>query len=166
MGEVRNMPAQFLLNLFIAFLWTTLQDEDELKMTTFFGGFIVGIFIIFLMHRFFGTQFYLRRLFSIIKLIFIFISELAQSSLLISKQILNPRWDLKPGIFTYKTELKGDWEITTLAMLLTLTPGSVVMEVNPEGDMFYIHAMDIEQSKADVLRSITKFEKAIMEVTR
>ena len=40
------------------------------------------------------------------------------------------------------------------------------MEVNPEGDMFYIHAMDIEKSKADVLRSITKFERAIMEVTR
>ena len=51
-------------------------------------------------------------------------------------------------------------------MLLTLTPGSVVMEVNPEGDMFYIHAMDIEKSKEDVLRSIERFEKAIMEVTR
>lgn len=160
------MPAQFLLNLFIAFLWMLLQDEDELKITTFFGGFIVGIVIIFLMHRFFGTQFYLRRLFSIIKLIFIFISELATSSILISKQILSPKLKIKPGIFTYQTKLRGDWEITTLAMLLTLTPGSVVMEVNPAGDMFYIHAMDIEQSKADVLRSITKFEKAIMEVTR
>lgn len=160
------MPAQFLFNLFIAFLWMLLQDEDELKITTFLAGFIVGIVIIFLMHRFFGTQFYLRRLYSIIKLIFIFISELAASSILIIKQILSPKLKIKPGIFTYKTELKGDWEITTLAMLLTLTPGSVVMEVNPAGDMFYIHAMDIEQSKADVLRSITKFEKAIMEVTR
>ncbi|TQR21574.1 Na+/H+ antiporter subunit E [Psychrobacillus vulpis] len=160
------MPAQFLLNLFIAFLWMVLQDEDELKITTFFSGFLVGIGIIFLMHRFFGTQFYLRRLISIIKLFFIFISELAASSVLISKQILSPKLKIKPGIFTYKTKLRGDWEITTLAMLLTLTPGSVVMEVNPEGDMFYIHAMDLEKSKADVLRSIGKFEKAIMEVTR
>ncbi|WP_342599344.1 Na+/H+ antiporter subunit E [Psychrobacillus sp. FSL H8-0483] len=160
------MSAQFLLNLFIAFLWMLLKDEDELKLTTFFSGFIVGIVIVFLMHRFFGSQFYLRRLFSIIKLVFIFISELATSSVLISRQILSPKLNIKPGIFTYKTELRGDWEITTLAMLLTLTPGSVVMEVNPEGNMFYIHAMDIEKSKADVLRSLTKFEKAIMEVTR
>ncbi|MEK4487548.1 Na+/H+ antiporter subunit E [Psychrobacillus sp. FSL H8-0484] len=160
------MSAQFLLNLFIAFLWMLLKDEDELKLTTFFSGFIVGIVIVFLMHRFFGSQFYLRRLFSIIKLVFIFISELATSSVLISRQILSPKLNIKPGIFTYKTELRGDWEITTLAMLLTLTPGSVVMEVSPEGNMFYIHAMDIEKSKADVLRSLTKFEKAIMEVTR
>lgn len=160
------MPAQFLLNLFIAFLWMLLQDEDELRITTFIAGFLVGIGIIFLMHRFFGTQFYLRRLVSILKLTFIFISELTFSSILIIKQILNPRHKIKPGIFTYKTELRGDWEITALAMLLTLTPGSVVMEVNPEGDMFYIHAMDIEKSKEDVLRSIERFEKAIMEVTR
>ena len=77
---VEIVPAQFLFNLFIAFLWMLLQDEDELKITTFFAGFIVGIGIIFLMHRFFGTQFYLRRLYSLIKLIFIFISELATSS--------------------------------------------------------------------------------------
>ncbi|WP_313892003.1 Na+/H+ antiporter subunit E [Psychrobacillus sp.] len=160
------MPAQFLFNLFIAFLWMLLQDEDELRITTFIAGFLVGIGIIFLMHRFFGTQFYLRRLVSIIKLFFIFISELTLSSVLILKQILSPKIKIRPGIFTYKTALRGDWEITTLAMLLTLTPGSVVMEVNPEGDMFYIHAMDIEKSKEDVLRSIGKFEKAIMEVTR
>lgn len=160
------MPAQLLLNLFIAFLWMVLKDEDELKITTFFSGFIVGIGIVFLMHRFFGSPFYLKRLFSIVKLVLIFISELAMSSVLISKQILSPKLKIKPGIFTYKTQLRGDWEITTLAMLLTLTPGSVVMEVSPEGDTFYIHAMDIEKSKAGVLRSITKFEKAIMEVTR
>lgn len=160
------MPAQFLLNLFIAFLWMLLKDEDELRISTFIGGFLVGIVIIFLMHRFFGTQFYLRRLLSIINLLFIFNWELILSSILIIKQILSPRLDIKPGIFAYKTELQGDWEITVLSMLLTLTPGSVVLEVNPDGDIFYIHAMDIEKSKADVLRSIGKFERAILEVTR
>ena len=161
------MPAQFLLNLFIAFLWMLLKDEDELRISSsFIGGFLVGIVIIFLMHRFFGSQFYLRRLFSIINLLFIFNWELILSSILIIKQILSPKLDIKPGIFTYKTELQGDWELTVLAMLLTLTPGSVVLEVNPDGDIFYIHAMDIEKSKADVLRSIGKFERAILEVTR
>ena len=65
------MPAQFLLNLFIAFLWTLLMDTEELQLQTFVSGFFVGIGIVFLMHRFFGTQFYLKRLFSIIKLVFI-----------------------------------------------------------------------------------------------
>lgn len=41
-----------------------------------------------------------------------------------------------------------------------------MLEVTPEGDAFYIHAMDVEQSKDNLIRSLYKFEKAIMEVTR
>ncbi len=160
------MPAQFILNLFIAFLWMTFQDEDELRLSTFFIGFLVGIAIIFIMHRFFGRRFYLHRFYSLFKLICIFISELFQSGILVIKHVLSRKIDLKPGIFRYETELRGEWEVPTLALLLTLTPGSVVMEVTPEGNVFYVHAMDIEKYKDDLLRSLGRFEKAIMEVTR
>ena len=40
------------------------------KFTTFFAGFLVGIGIIFFMHRFLGTQFYLRRLYATIQVAF------------------------------------------------------------------------------------------------
>lgn len=160
------MAMQFILNLFIATLWLLLQDEVIPQFSTFLMGFIVGIGILYAMHRFYGTQFYLRRVFSIIKLLWLFNWELLLSSYSVIRQITTPKLNITPGIFTYKTALKGDWEITALALLLTLTPGSVVMEVCEEGDMFYIHAMDIEQSKEAVIRSIGKFEQAIMEVTR
>ncbi|AIY06700.1 putative monovalent cation/H+ antiporter subunit E [Planococcus sp. PAMC 21323] len=160
------MPAQFLLNLTIAFLWTLLMDEDAFYVRTFLTGYLIGVGILFLMHRFFGTKFYLLRVYSTIKLLLIFISELSQSSLLIMKQILSPRLNIKPGIFTYEHSMEGDYELTTLALLLTLTPGSVVMEVSPDGKTFYIHAMDVESSRESVLKSIKVFEKAIMEVTR
>lgn len=142
------------------------MDEDELNFTTFFAGFLVGIGIIFFMHRFFGTQFYLRRLFSSFKLLLIFISELTQSSIIVLKQILSPKLKIKPGIFKYETILQSDVEVTMLSLLLTLTPGSVVMEVAPEGNLLYIHAMDVEQSREGLIKQLKNFEKAIMEVTR
>ncbi|MBT2569880.1 Na+/H+ antiporter subunit E [Planococcus sp. ISL-110] len=160
------MPAQFILNITIALLWTLLMDEDALYFTTFLTGYLIGIGILFLMHRFFGTKFYLLRVYSALKLLLLFISELFQSSLLIMKQILSPKLKIKPGIFTYEHSMEGDYELTTLALLLTLTPGSVVMEVSPDGKIFYIHAMDVESSRESVLKSIKVFEKAIMEVTR
>ncbi|MGY4793538.1 Na+/H+ antiporter subunit E [Lysinibacillus sp. FSL K6-0057] len=160
------MAMQFILNLFIAALWLLLQDEVTPQFSTFLMGFFVGMGILYAMHRFYGTQFYLRRVFSIIKLLWLFNWELFLSSYSVLRQITTPKLNITPGIFTYKTVLKGDWEITALALLLTLTPGSVVMEVSEEGDVFYIHAMDIEQSKDAVIRSIGKFEQAIMEVTR
>ena len=82
------MPAQLLLNLFIALLWMLLMDEDELKFTTFFAGFLVGIGIIFFMHRFFGTQFYLRRLYATLSCFLSSFPELTQSSIVVLKQIL------------------------------------------------------------------------------
>lgn len=160
------MFGQFILNLFIASLWFLLKDDPDADFSTFVAGFLVGIFILYAMHRFFGTQFYLRRVWKVFVLIMIFIQELTMSSFAVIKQVLTPKLQITPGIITYRTALQGDWEITVLALLLTLTPGSVVMEVSEEGDLFYIHAMDVEESKGTLLLSIGKFEKAIMEVTR
>lgn len=160
------MLGQLLLNILIAFLWVLLQDEDSFQFSTWFGGFLVGMGILYVMRRFFFKEFYLQRVYAAFKLLLIFIRELITSSVLIIKQILSPKMNLTPGIFTYKTKLEGEWEVTALALLLMLTPGSVVIEISPNNDTFYIHAMDIPDSKNAVLRAMTKFEKAIMEVTR
>ena len=160
------MAGQFLLNLFITLLWVLLKDEPELYLQTIISGFIVGAFITLTMRRFFGGQFYLIRVYAILKLIVIFISETLQSSVVVIKHILSPKINIEPGIFTYETTLRSEWEVTALAMLLTLTPGSVVMEINETGNVLYIHAMDINRYKGDLERSLGTFEKAIMEVTR
>lgn len=160
------MAGQFLLNLFITFLWLLLKDEDTLHIQTIATGFLIGIVIVYTMRRFFGGDFYLRRVFAIFKLALIFIWELTMSSIVVIRHIISPKITIEPGIFAYKTKLKTDWEVTTLALLLTLTPGSVVMEVNEEGNLFYIHAMDIKRYKGDLENSLKNFEKAIMEVTR
>lgn len=160
------MSVQLLLNLFIAFLWMLLMDEDQLSFTTFLAGFLVGLGIIFAMSRFFGTHFYMRRIYAAFKLLLIFIRELTQSSVVVISQILRPTLRIKPGIFKYKTILTSDVEVTMLSMLLTLTPGSVVMEVSLEGNELYIHAMDVEESRDGLIKQLKNFEKAIMEVTR
>jgi len=150
----------------IAVLWTFLMDEDAFYFPTFLTGYIFGAVIVFFMHRFFGSKFYLLRVYALLKLVFIFTSELFHSSIIVLKQILSPTLSIKPGIFTYEHNMQGDYELTALALLLTLTPGSVVMEVSPDGKTFFIHAMDMEVSRDAVLKSIQTFEKAIMEVTR
>lgn len=160
------MAGQFLLNLFITFLWVLLKDEAELYLQTIITGFVVGAFITLAMRRFFGGQFYLIRVYALVKLIIIFISETLQSSVVVIKHILSADINIEPGIFTYETTLRSEWEVTALAMLLTLTPGSVVMEINEDGNVLYIHAMDINRYKGDLERSLGIFEKAIMEVTR
>lgn len=160
------MPAQFISNLSIALLWVFLQDEDQFYFTTFVTGYIVGIGIIYLMHRFFGDRFYLARFFAAIKLVLVYLMELIKGSIQIIIQILGPQKNLTPGIFKFETRLRGDWEVTLLALLLILTPGSVVIETTPEGDGFYVHAIDAQDTLDNLIKSLRKFEDVIMEVTR
>ncbi|QED46563.1 Na+/H+ antiporter subunit E [Cytobacillus dafuensis] len=158
------MPIQVLINLFIAFLWMFLQDEWSIL--AFFAGYLVGVIVLFSLRRFFPTSFYLKRFIAIMKLFILFVQESFISSIAIIKEVIRPKIDVAPGIFKMETELEGDLEITLLALLLTLTPGSVVMEVSPNNKVFYLHALNMPDSKQAVLQSQIKYEKAIKEVTR
>lgn len=52
---------QVVLNILIAFLWVLFQDEDSFQFSTFVSGFIIGLIVIYILHRFFGQAFILRR---------------------------------------------------------------------------------------------------------
>ncbi|AST92576.1 Na+/H+ antiporter subunit E [Sutcliffiella cohnii] len=158
------MPFQIFINILIAILWMFLQNSWD--TITFISGYIVGIVILYSLRRFVSDTFYLYTLFAAIKLLFVFVLELWTSSILVVKQILKPKMDITPGIFTLETDLEGELELTLLALLISLTPGSVVMEIAPDSNRMYVHAMDIPESKESVLRAQVKFEKLIKEVTR
>jgi multicomponent Na+:H+ antiporter subunit E len=52
---------QVVLNVIIAFLWVLFQDEEAFKVTTFFSGYLIGLIVIYILHRFFGQEFYLKK---------------------------------------------------------------------------------------------------------
>ncbi|NLP41792.1 MAG: Na+/H+ antiporter subunit E [Veillonellaceae bacterium] len=158
------MPMQVLINLFIGFLWMFFQDNWS--GLTFISGYLFGIFVLFILRRFLSSKFYLFTLKDVMKLFFIFIHELFASSIVVIQRIIRPKINIKPGIFSVETSLKGDVEVTLLALLLTLTPGSVVMEISSDNKVMYIHAMDIPEMSDSVLRSKGKFEEAIKKVSR
>lgn len=158
------MPVQVLLNIFIAYLWMFLQES--MTILSFIGGYLVGLIILFSIRRFFKQRFYLFGLAAIGKLFILFIYELVISAFGVMKHVLRPRVNVKPGIFKVETDLKGDLEITLLSLLICLTPGSVIMEVAPDGSVLYIHGLHMPESQESVQKSISVFEKAIKDVTR
>ena len=46
---------QVLLNMVIAFLWVLFQDEESFKASTFFSGYLIGLVVIYILHRFWPT---------------------------------------------------------------------------------------------------------------
>jgi multicomponent Na+:H+ antiporter subunit E len=158
------MAFQILLNVFLGFLWMLMTVSFE--PVAFLKGYLFGLLIIFAFRRFFHSRFYLLRVVAVINLIYIFIRELILSNIAVVKTVLKPKLDMKPGIFAYPTILEKDWEITTLANLITLTPGTLVIDLSPNNKILYVHAMDISDAKESIESIKNTFEKAIMEVSR
>jgi multicomponent Na+:H+ antiporter subunit E len=158
------MTSQILINILIAVTWMLLHEAWSVPV--FVLGYLIGAIIIFGLRRFFPESFYGRKVWAILKLFYLFIVELVKSSIIVIGQIIRPKLNIEPGIFRTETILKTDWEITLLSALVTLTPGSVVMEVDPRQGIMYIHAMDAAEFKGSIMKSKRVFEEAIIEVMR
>ena len=157
------MAFQILLNMVLAFLWMFIKVSYD--PISFIKGYIFGLLIIFVLRRSFGSRFYLFRLWSFIKLIFIFIKELILSNIAIVKVVLKPKLDMRPAIFAMDTELTKDWQITLLSSLITLTPGTLVIDVSEDNKTLFIHAMNIGEVEDEINSIKNSFEKAILEVS-
>ncbi|MEH7012393.1 Na+/H+ antiporter subunit E [Neobacillus niacini] len=158
------MAFQILLNVVLAFLWMFIKVSYD--PISFIKGYIFGLLVIFVLRRYFHSRFYLFRLWSFIKLIFIFIKELILSNVAIVKIVLKPTLDMRPAIFAMDTELTKDWQITLLSSLITLTPGTLVIDLSEDNKTLFIHAMNIGEVEAEINSIKNSFEKAILEVSR
>lgn len=158
------MAFQILLNVFIAFTWMFLSNS--FSPTTFLIGYIIGLVMLFMLRRFFTTRFYMGRVWAVIKLLLIFIKELIISNIAVLRVILKPKLNIRPAIFELPTDLKTDWEITLLSMLITLTPGTVVINVSEDMSKLYVHTLDMDDVEEAVSSIRNSFEKAIKEVSR
>jgi multicomponent Na+:H+ antiporter subunit E len=158
-----RMTFQILLNLLLASVWMMLHDRWDIN--SFSIGYLVGLAIIWLLRRFFPDPFYGKRLWAILKLLYLFTKELIISTSVVIRQVTRPRLTIRPGVFKFHTDLQSDWEIALLSMLITLTPGSVVMEIAPREGIVYIHAIDADEFERGVMASKRLFENAIREVT-
>ncbi|MFD2046140.1 Na+/H+ antiporter subunit E [Ornithinibacillus salinisoli] len=158
------MAFQIVINLVIAFMWMFLSESYSAP--SFIAGYLWGILLLLLLNRFIPGTFYLRRVGKIIRLILLFIKELILSNFDIIKIVYQPKPDIEPGIFALPTELKGNWEITLLANLISLTPGTLSVAISEDNSHIFIHSIHIDDVEESIHAIKSTFERAIMEVTR
>lgn len=158
------MAFQIVVNLFISFMWMFLSEDYSFQ--SFLFGYIIGALLLYLLNRFFPSRFYLYPMYKILVLVAIFTRELILSNISIVKLVYARKLDFEPGIFEMPIEVTRSWEITLLANLITLTPGTLTVAISEDQKRFFIHAMDIDDKEESIHEIKNTFEKAIMEVTQ
>ncbi|QFF99810.1 Na+/H+ antiporter subunit E [Psychrobacillus glaciei] len=158
------MAFQILLNVVIALTWMFLSVS--FKPTTFIVGYLLGLLMLWMLRKSFSSRFYLDRIWAVIKLVILFLKELTLSNIAVLLLIIKPKMPIRPAIFAMPTVLEKDWEITLLSSLITLTPGTIVIDISDDNKTLYIHSIDFDNVD-DAINSIKNtFEKAILEVSK
>jgi multicomponent Na+:H+ antiporter subunit E len=158
------MIQHFFLNLTLAFVWCLLQNE--LTLQQFIIGYLIGAGIMLFFIRVFHDELYFRKVSLGLRLLGFFIKELLVANWAVVKQVLSPRLDIRAGIIAYPLELQNDILITLLANMITLTPGTLSVEVSPDRRFLFIHILDIADIEEEKRKIKDGFERYLQRLAQ
>lgn len=153
-----------LNNLLLAIIWVmatgTLTEEN------FIFGFIIGFLILYLITVNKKERKYFTMLPKLLSFIFFMLWEIVKANFHALRDSLYSKSKLSPAIVKYYLKAESDVEITLLANIVSLTPGTLVMDVSDDKKVMYIHVLHLENKKDFIDEVRNKFEKRLLELIR
>ena len=151
----------FQMNLLLAGGWCALFGTFDLG--TFVRGFILAFAALSLSSPLFGQTAYFKRVLLTARLGAYFLYELTVSSLQVAWDVITPAQGSRPGIVAVPLDLDEPTQITVLANLISLTPGSLSLDVSPDRTTLYVHEMFVDDPDATRRRIKEGFERLVRE---
>ncbi|NTE55497.1 Na+/H+ antiporter subunit E [Agrobacterium tumefaciens] len=155
------MSLYIVLSMFLA-IWLAITGSVT-PANIVFGLIISALALGLIRHQIPRGNNHRLRAMRVLSLVLLFFKELALSAWKVAMLVTRPKLDVKPGIFAYPLTVTTDFEITLLANLITLTPGTLSVDVSADRKTLYVHAIDcsdIDAARSDIRNG---FERKIME---
>ncbi|MFN3873158.1 MAG: Na+/H+ antiporter subunit E [Ignavibacterium sp.] len=155
----------FVFALLVWFALTDIKNYQEVLI-----GIAISLLISFLAGHFLITteksQHPVKRFIHFLFYILKFIWEMIKANLEVAYLVIHPMLPIKPGIVKIKTKLTKDSAITVLSNSITLTPGTLTIDVNEQKKELYIHWINVKTQDIDKATEEigNRFEKTLTEV--
>lgn len=153
----------FLLNLLLAVSWAALTGQFTLPGLAI--GFFVGFLALWVVQPLFENRGggYFGRVYRVVKLIVLFHWELIVSSISVAWDVLTPRHRSRPGVIAIPLKAKGEAEVLLVSNLISLTPGTLSLDVTEDCNTLVVHAMFADDPKAIASQIENGMEKWVRE---
>ncbi|RFS22717.1 Na+/H+ antiporter subunit E [Chitinophaga silvatica] len=158
------MIKQFLLNIMLTLTWVMLTGE--FVFVNFVFGFALSYGILWVISHNTDGRKYFTRVPAVIGFIFFFIYELIKANLQVAYDVITPKFFMKPGIVRYPLDAKTDLEITFFTNLISLTPGTLILDVSDDKKVVYIHVMYLEDKEVFIKQTKGGLEKRLLDILR
>ena len=152
-------------NIILALTWA-LATGNFSPLNMLVGG-VVGFAILLFVRPLQPKSRYFTKLGQAIGFSLFFLRELVVSSLRVAWDAVTPTHHMRPGIIAVPLSAENDIEIAFLANLLTLTPGTLSIDVSDDRKFLYVHIMYLTDDPDTVRRAIKDgFERKVIDLLR
>lgn len=152
----------FAINVLLAVVWASLVSDFSLS--GLFVGFLLGYAALWVAQPLFGgPSIYHLRVFRIIRLFLFFLYELVISSLRVAWDVVTPKHQSNPAIIEMPLDVKSDLEILLVTNLISLTPGTLSLDVTPDRNTLIVHAMFADDPEALIVELKEGMERKVKE---
>lgn len=151
-------------NLLLALIWAAMTGAVTLPNLVV--GFLLGYLALYLLKPLLDDHAYFKKFPRAISFAIYFLKEMVISCARVTYDVLTPTHHSRPGILAIPIDAETDLEITLLANLITLTPGTLSLDLSPDRKTLYIHAMfaaDLDAIRRDIKEQL---EKRLLELMR
>ena len=152
------------LILFVVWLMFTSTLATQEVVTGLITAFLIALFT----SRFFNcctfSIFSPVKLFYIFIYFFVFLWALLKANLDVARRVISPKLPINPGIVKFKTKLTSDFSKMVLANSITLTPGTLSVDIID--DTYYIHWIDVKSLDPDEAHTYIaeQFERILLKI--
>lgn len=106
----------------------------------------------------------LHKIYHIIAFPFYYLVQLISANLYLAYDILTPRMRINPGTIEVKMTLKSDFGLLVLSNLISMTPGTLSLDLDKENETLQVHTLYINKEAA-TRREIDQMMKRIKKIT-
>lgn len=153
-----------LWNILLALIWVAMSGQ--FTPGNFVVGLGLGLLLLIFTRRAVGSPNYIRKIGQVLNLALFFVWELILANLRVAYDVVTPRHHMRPGVIGVPLAARTDLEITVLSSMISLTPGTLSLDVSADRKILYIHAMYIDDVNAVRRKIKDGFERRVLEVLR
>ncbi|MDR5675632.1 MAG: Na+/H+ antiporter subunit E [Armatimonadota bacterium] len=106
----------------------------------------------------------MKRLWAVLRLVAVGVWQISRANLRLASLILNPARSNRPRFVRVPIRLRREISVAALANLITLTPGTLTVDVAPDRSSLLVHVFDLEEEGAAVAEIQNRLERAVAEV--
>jgi multicomponent K+:H+ antiporter subunit E len=150
------------LSLLLLLIWLLLVNA--VSPGQLFLGTVLAILVPLFTNAFWSDRPHAVRSLPLLRYGAVLLLDILVANIQVAKLILGPARRLRPAFIHYPLELQSEFAITLLASTISLTPGTVTADVDPDGRGLLIHALDVEDEAALVQQIRERYEMPLKEI--